>query len=203
MGCFLGVTDQWARASKSPHAHEVGAARVDPGALSCTGIRGHSIDGRRTRCRPLYDPEKTDAFGGSLLKVPLGQRDSRTRPPENSGMRADTIFSPLASSKSRTRSKYYKLLQRTALIADLVRKAPAGFGQTALMKCLYFLQTVRRVPLGYHFKHRCAVTSVYLSAEATKVYPRADEQRGSRKGAPARIGGMNLAQRGLVVEDMP
>jgi short-subunit dehydrogenase len=30
MGCFLGVTDQQARASKrSPHVHEVGAARVD------------------------------------------------------------------------------------------------------------------------------------------------------------------------------
>jgi hypothetical protein len=74
MGCFLGVTDQWARASRSPHAHEVGAARVDPGALSCTGIRGHSIDGRGTRCRSLYDPEKSMLLGVSPLKrrVPLG-----------------------------------------------------------------------------------------------------------------------------------
>jgi hypothetical protein len=45
-----------------------------------------------------------------------------------------------------------KLLQRIALIADLICKAPAGFGRTALMKCLYFLQTVRRVPLGYNFR---------------------------------------------------
>jgi hypothetical protein len=45
-----------------------------------------------------------------------------------------------------------KLLQRIALIADLIGKAPAGFGRTALMKCMYFLQTVRRVPLGYHFR---------------------------------------------------
>jgi uncharacterized protein YwgA len=45
-----------------------------------------------------------------------------------------------------------KLLQRIALISDLIGKAPAGFGRTALMKCLYFLQTVRHVPLGYHFR---------------------------------------------------
>jgi hypothetical protein len=44
------------------------------------------------------------------------------------------------------------LAQRTAVIAALISKAPAGFGRTALMKCLYFLQTVRRVPLGYHFR---------------------------------------------------
>jgi hypothetical protein len=63
MGCFLGVTDQWARASRSPHAHEVGAARVDPGALSCTGIRGHSIDGRRTGADP-YMTRKNRCFWG-------------------------------------------------------------------------------------------------------------------------------------------
>jgi hypothetical protein len=44
-----------------------------------------------------------------------------------------------------------KLLQRISVIANLVSKAPAGFGRTALMKCLYFLQTVRHVPLHYHF----------------------------------------------------
>ena len=44
-----------------------------------------------------------------------------------------------------------KLLQRLSLIANLVGKAPTGFGRTALMKCLYFLQIVRGVPLGYHF----------------------------------------------------
>jgi hypothetical protein len=45
-----------------------------------------------------------------------------------------------------------KLLQRIAVVSDLVGKAPAGFGRTALMKCLYFLQAVRGVPLGYHFR---------------------------------------------------
>jgi len=45
-----------------------------------------------------------------------------------------------------------EMLQRVARISDLVGKAPTGFGRTALMKCLYFLQTVRRVPLGYHFR---------------------------------------------------
>jgi hypothetical protein len=45
-----------------------------------------------------------------------------------------------------------KLLQRIAIISDLVGKAPPGFGRTALMKCLYFLQTVRGVPLGYRFR---------------------------------------------------
>src|SRR6516164_9081486 len=44
------------------------------------------------------------------------------------------------------------VLQRIAVVSDLVGKAPAGFGRTALMKCLYFLQTVRHVPLGYHFR---------------------------------------------------
>ena len=45
-----------------------------------------------------------------------------------------------------------KLLQKVAAISDLVGKAPSGFGRTALMKCLYFLQTIRGVPLGYHFR---------------------------------------------------
>lgn len=44
------------------------------------------------------------------------------------------------------------LAQRIASITALISKAPAGFGRTALMKNLYFLQTVRRVPLGYHFR---------------------------------------------------
>ena len=43
------------------------------------------------------------------------------------------------------------MLQRTALIADLVRKAPSAFGRTALLKFLQVLQTMRRVPLGYYF----------------------------------------------------
>jgi uncharacterized protein len=45
-----------------------------------------------------------------------------------------------------------KLLQRIAVISDLVSKAPPEFGRTALMKCLYFLQTIRGVPLGYRFR---------------------------------------------------
>jgi hypothetical protein len=41
---------------------------------------------------------------------------------------------------------------RAAVIAALAEKYPAGnFGRTAVMKLCYFLQTLRRVPLGYHF----------------------------------------------------
>lgn len=40
---------------------------------------------------------------------------------------------------------------RAALIAAVVDKSPSTFGRTALMKCLYFLQELAGVPLGYHF----------------------------------------------------
>jgi hypothetical protein len=41
---------------------------------------------------------------------------------------------------------------RAAVIAALAEKYPAGnFGRTAVMKLCYFLQTLRRVPLGYRF----------------------------------------------------
>src|SRR2546428_613825 len=40
---------------------------------------------------------------------------------------------------------------RLALITSLAGQAPGQFGRTALMKFAYFLQAVRRVPLGYHF----------------------------------------------------
>jgi uncharacterized protein len=41
---------------------------------------------------------------------------------------------------------------RAAVIAALAEKYPSGrFGRTAVMKLFYFLQTLRRVPLGYHF----------------------------------------------------
>jgi len=39
---------------------------------------------------------------------------------------------------------------RLAVIARLSEKLP-GLGRTALMKLCYFLQQLRRVPLGYHF----------------------------------------------------
>jgi len=42
--------------------------------------------------------------------------------------------------------------QRVAVIAALTAKVRSSFGRTALMKCLYFLQTVRGVPLGYDFR---------------------------------------------------
>lgn len=45
-----------------------------------------------------------------------------------------------------------RLSERIPLITELVRRAPSGFGRTALMKCLYLLQAVRGVPLGYHFR---------------------------------------------------
>jgi|SRR5579885_356066 len=41
---------------------------------------------------------------------------------------------------------------RLALLPVLAEQAPAGhIGRTALMKYMYFLQTVRGVPLGYNF----------------------------------------------------
>src|SRR5437867_1104734 len=40
---------------------------------------------------------------------------------------------------------------RLALIAELASRTPGALGRTALMKFCYFLQEVRRVPLGYRF----------------------------------------------------
>jgi len=42
--------------------------------------------------------------------------------------------------------------KRLALINELAKQSSSGhIGRTALMKYLYFLQTLRRVPLGYKF----------------------------------------------------
>ena len=41
--------------------------------------------------------------------------------------------------------------ERCAVIAALVETAEKPFGRTALMKFMYFLQTLRSVPLGYRF----------------------------------------------------
>ena len=40
---------------------------------------------------------------------------------------------------------------RLAVLADLAQAVPDGMGRTALMKCVFFLQEVRGVPLGYRF----------------------------------------------------
>ena len=99
------------------------------------------------------------------------------------------------------------MLQRTASIAELVRKASAGFGRTALMKCLYFLQTVHRVPLGYHFglytygpfdsdvlSDSIKVGSVRLSIDAPRVYPAWTNSVGREKALrQGRVGGTNAA----------
>jgi hypothetical protein len=66
------------------------------------------------------------------------------------------IHSPARKPRTERRlSAYYHRIASMdwldTLIADLVRKAPVGFGRTMLMKCLNFFQTVRRVSLGYHF----------------------------------------------------
>ena len=42
-------------------------------------------------------------------------------------------------------------LDRVALIAHLVARAPTRLGRTALMKCMFFLKAVRHVPLPYSF----------------------------------------------------
>jgi len=45
-----------------------------------------------------------------------------------------------------------KWLERMALIATLVEKAPGQtLGRTAVMKLVYFLQVLKKVPLGYRF----------------------------------------------------
>jgi uncharacterized protein len=42
--------------------------------------------------------------------------------------------------------------ERYAFIAELAETAPKGWlGRTALMKCAYFLQVLKDVPLGYNF----------------------------------------------------
>lgn len=41
---------------------------------------------------------------------------------------------------------------RLAVIAALVRRSKGNMGRTALMKFLYFLQTIKHVPLGYTFR---------------------------------------------------
>ena len=41
--------------------------------------------------------------------------------------------------------------ERCAVIAALVESADEPFGRTALMKFMYFLQTLKRAPLGYRF----------------------------------------------------
>lgn len=40
---------------------------------------------------------------------------------------------------------------RFATMAELAKAVREGIGRTALMKCIYFLQEVYRVPLGYRF----------------------------------------------------
>lgn len=42
-------------------------------------------------------------------------------------------------------------IARVATISEIVSKAP-GIGRTALMKCLFFLTTVKKVPLEYSFR---------------------------------------------------
>jgi hypothetical protein len=64
---------------------------------------------------------------------------------------------------------------RLAVLATLVKQAPQKPGRTALMKFAYLLQTVRRVPLGYHFQlynygpYDSAVLSDLSQAETLKA----------------------------------
>jgi uncharacterized protein len=41
---------------------------------------------------------------------------------------------------------------RLATISALVKHAPHALGRTAMMKLIYFLQTLHKVPLGYDFR---------------------------------------------------
>lgn len=49
-------------------------------------------------------------------------------------------------------SKPISIWERIALIGVMCKEAPKGaLNRTAVMKCAYFLQTLRAVPLGYNF----------------------------------------------------
>jgi hypothetical protein len=41
---------------------------------------------------------------------------------------------------------------KLAIMTELVKRAPGNLGRTGLMKCLFFLQTLRNVPLPYTFR---------------------------------------------------
>ncbi len=43
-------------------------------------------------------------------------------------------------------------LERVATIGEITRRFPSKIGRTGLMKCLYFLEVIRGVPLGYSFR---------------------------------------------------
>ncbi len=64
---------------------------------------------------------------------------------------------------------------RLAVLSTLVKQAPQKPGRTALMKYAYLLQTVRQVPLGYHFElynygpYDSAVLSDLSQAETLKA----------------------------------
>jgi hypothetical protein len=92
MGCFLGVTDQWARASRgNPHTHEVGAARVDPGGLSCNRNQSAFDSGPPHQ---VLTPKNSMLLGSLGFKRSCSINEpSRIRPPENSAMRANKFQS--------------------------------------------------------------------------------------------------------------
>lgn len=48
-------------------------------------------------------------------------------------------------------SEGYDFIKRMAVVTKLVKMKP-GLGRTTLMKCMYLLQTVKSVPLGYRFQ---------------------------------------------------
>lgn len=41
---------------------------------------------------------------------------------------------------------------KLAIMTDLVKRAPGTLGRTGLMKCLFFLKTIKNVPLPYIFR---------------------------------------------------
>jgi len=41
---------------------------------------------------------------------------------------------------------------KVAIISELIKKASGKLGRTGLMKCLFFLKTLRNVPLPYNFR---------------------------------------------------
>jgi hypothetical protein len=52
----------------------------------------------------------------------------------------------------KSMNEQQRLWFRLGVLTELVGRAPCPLGRTAVMKLAYFLQVVKRVPLGYNFR---------------------------------------------------
>ncbi len=88
-GVFLGVTDDGRKPLGRPHAHEVGAPRVDPGALFLH--RNHRTFDRPPphQVQTLICPGKNDTSGILTCKSPSRSTSFADKAARNSAMRAN------------------------------------------------------------------------------------------------------------------